>query len=581
MSTDNYFKQLLALPALKNWNTDAIPLLGYEIGLWGKIEGSTDDYKIIAASKSFNLDNIDFINKFYFGDGEHLKKSSVFLWKPIGDTITVASISMSARKDSSNRPSLQILILTSKISTKVIPAPIQALVLLPLLRKKQRLLNSTRGLINLAPDDEEQTSRIRSISGSNHQDISIKPKKLLSSFAVGINYFHSQIKETQLTDLYGALLEGVTAHLSEAEKYPEEVVGTLLSFLTPVMANSFSIIERLPSINYDTKKIEKNWAIILDKTDLETSDIQISRNIKQEVNKISTSLMSFKLAVSSPDKPNNQIENDPKQSLKENTIKLSLWGPPSAGKTVFVSQLYWQGVDSHSDWDIRLLTSDSKQYMSMMYQNIQNNNKFPLGTNVGHDNKIEFLIINEAEDIQATLFIEDRAGAHYSGEAESTEGNLKLEDNIVEILKQSNGLIFLFDPSRKKSVLYNEVWNTMQTLQLELSGGRKKIQIPVAVCLTKADNEIDSLEKLNFALSDPDTFVREYAETSLIELLDKYCENYSLFPVSSVGIKVTDYQVEPIVFYDDGLESRVVPNEETKTINLISPFIWLIDNLRQ
>lgn len=571
MSSKN-FKQFLTLPAIKEWDTETIPLMSYEIALWGKNQDSSSDYKIIAASDAFNLKKADIFKMFYVGDADLSEGSSIFMWKPRSNRVHLASLSMSQRRDNDNRPTLQMVILTSNISTEEIPAPIQALMLLPLLKDKQKRFNNDKSLAE------------NTISPSNHQDIQIKPESLLTAFQKGLECLHNNYNKHQITNFYGALLEGIPAYLSTKQKISEESVGVLLLFLDPIMANSFSIVEELPGSNFEKEKIKKNWAAILRKTTWQEENPKISGNIKHDVESLSSKLMSFKFSDSIKNK--QEKSNSPKEALDisskddNSTIKLSLWGPPSAGKTVFVSQLYWQGTDSSSDWDIRLLSEDSKQYMSQMYDTIQNKNKFPLGTNLGHDNKIEFLIINEKENIQANLFIEDRAGAHYSGEAEASDGNLKLEESIVEILKQSDGLIFLFDPSREKSILFSEVWNTMQTLQLELSGGRKKIQIPVAVCLTKADNEIDSLEKFNFALKDPDTFVREYAEISLIELLDKYCENYSLFPVSSVGIKVSEYLVEPIVFYDDALESRVVPNDETKTINLLSPFVWLMNATR-
>src|SRR5262249_1710328 len=104
---------------------------------------------------------------------------------------------------------------------------------------------------------------------------------------------------------------------------------------------------------------------------------------------------------------------------------------------------------------------------------------------------------------------------------------------------------------------------------------------PVAVCLSKADLLIRTVDDLHWARTEPDEFVRRYEHMDLKELLHKfrgnYPDNYRFFPISAAGFRVEYGVVESVVFYDENLHPRLAPGGTP--LNVMSPFSWLLDQV--
>jgi hypothetical protein len=98
---------------------------------------------------------------------------------------------------------------------------------------------------------------------------------------------------------------------------------------------------------------------------------------------------------------------------------------------------------------------------------------------------------------------------------------------------------------------------------------------PVAVCVSKADELIDSPAALRRAIADPDGFVRGLRQmSSLVRGVERRCNNMRLFPVSAAGLRLRFGVVERVVFYDEIFRPRLAPGGEA--VNVMAPFTWLL-----
>lgn len=248
-------------------------------------------------------------------------------------------------------------------------------------------------------------------------------------------------------------------------------------------------------------------------------------------------------------------------------LDIVLWGPTAAGKTMMLARLYLQSVEFDSPWDI-LPTPESSQFIADMRNAINRDNLFPQGTPLGHSEQVVYLFRNRQSGATATLSMVDRAGSHY----------MELAKPVQEHLAQADGLLLLFDPSREKETLKREVLSTLEHVYVSkgASSGAKD-ERPYAVCLSKADTLLKTPEDHDLARREPQQFVIDRIEADLVGWLERFCKNFQLFPVSSVGMRVSQEDLEPVVFFDEKLTQRLAP--DARPLNLIEPFSWLLAQL--
>ena len=250
------------------------------------------------------------------------------------------------------------------------------------------------------------------------------------------------------------------------------------------------------------------------------------------------------------------------QRAADAPIPLAIWGPSSAGKTVLLAQLYLEIQSQGGEWTIRP-TAESLKFIDRM-QEWRVNNRFPPATPVGEPDRIVYVFHNQRTGVRASLQVEDRAGTDYE----------KQEPEARRRLNAAAGLVLLVDPFREQRHLQLELRRLMDTMYVEREDARGRDPRPIAVCISKADVLIESPSDLERARLDPDGFVRDRDCWNLVPLLERFCGNYRLFPVSGVGVNLNFGVVEPNIFYDESFRFRV--GNRGIPFNLLAPFSWLI-----
>ncbi|HEV7506935.1 MAG TPA: hypothetical protein VGS07_18740 [Thermoanaerobaculia bacterium] len=246
-------------------------------------------------------------------------------------------------------------------------------------------------------------------------------------------------------------------------------------------------------------------------------------------------------------------------------LNLALWGPSAAGKTALLAQLFLL-PDAGRDWEI-FPTKSSLPFIEQMQSRLQAENLFPKANVVGAVEKLLYHFVNRTAGTRALLQVEDRAG----------KDSEEMNEEWQQLLNAADGVVLLFDPMRERATLRDEVIRTLRRLHVASQREGEKDPRPIAVCLSKADLLIRRPEDSLRARREPDAFVRERMVPELAGWIDQYCAKYRLFPVSAAGIRVRRGVVEPVVFYDEGLQLRIGQGGEP--FNLLEPFLWIFNQL--
>lgn len=242
-----------------------------------------------------------------------------------------------------------------------------------------------------------------------------------------------------------------------------------------------------------------------------------------------------------------------------NAVHVTLWGPSSAGKTVFLAQLYNEAPPD-GDWEV-FPTAGSLAFVREMRQRMSVENVFP-AANTGVVEQIRYRLRHRRTRREVVLEMEDRTGTDYEQMVEETRARLA----------EAAGLVLLFDPRRSAAQLEKEVWQTLE--ELGATAGTQD-ERPIAVCLSKADLLVHSPAELERALAEPEAFVRERIGPKALRALRRFCERFRLFPISATGSRIVHGTVERAVFYDERRRPRVCP-EGSAPFNLMAPFAWVL-----
>ncbi|HEX6863287.1 MAG TPA: hypothetical protein VF414_10755, partial [Thermoanaerobaculia bacterium] len=391
------------------------------------------------------------------------------------------------------------------------------------------------------------------------------PESLGEAVARGTAELHAALQEEALTDLYAHILAGHRAVplAGLAAPLAPEAVAALLLPLPRALADQLSVAGWLPSRRFDLEALQRSWSVVLGGATLPPAPPwSPSPDQRRQARALAQAILANDPSLLAVPPAPAAIRATVAGS--SSPIRLAMWGPSSAGKTALLAKLYLDD-DEQIDWDI-FPTATSLQFIQDMRSHMRTSNSFPPATTAAVE-QIEYQFRHRETGSEASLRLEDRAGS----ESE------KLSDAIRSQLAEAQGLVLVFDPLAEGSALEGQVWRTLEHIHVASGRGVRKDSRPIAVCVSKADLLIETIEDLRSAREDPDGFVRRHDRMGLVRALDRLCDNYRLFPVSAAGLRVRHGVIEPVVFYDEGLRPRLCPGG--LPLNVRTPFAWLLDQV--
>ncbi len=550
---------LPAWPALDAGDHPFPQRLGYERAVWGKVHASPGDYRWIAASPSFAPALQQIERELQLGSEDVPERATH--WRNTGEHCLAMVCYPSRAADAAGRSNfLEKQILAWRRPAEV-PAVLGALLLLPRIAQADDDIWWDKPAQSRWSEDDTL-----SIPPEDHPPVPVSPDTLAEAVARGTAELRAALHEDSLTDLYAHILAGHRAVPLAGLAAPlgPEAVAALLLPLPRALADGYSVAGWLPSRRLpDLAELQRCWGVVLGGATLPPPPpVSPSPEQRRQAQTLAQAILANDPAIltgaPTPAAAPVAVSGGP------SPIRLAMWGPSSAGKTALLAKLYLED-DEEIDWEV-FPTATSLQFIQDMRAHMRTSNAFPPAT-TGSVEQIEYQFRHRLAGTEASLRLEDRAGS----ESE------KLTDAIRVQLGEAHGLVLVFDPLAEGSSLESQVWRTLE--HVHVASGRRvhKDSRPIAVCVSKADVLIETIDDLRSAREDPDGFVRRRDRMGLVKALDRFCSNYRLFPVSAAGIRVRHGVIEPVVFYDEGLSPRLCPGG--RPLNVKAPFAWLLEQV--
>ncbi len=533
-----------------------------ERGVLGKVPGEDLDFRWIAASPGFSGPTSDLARRLALGREDVARQ--ILLWHSDARLHRAIRCYPGRSPDAQGRAFLEKQVLEWQ-SAPELPAALGALILLPLAatlddsvwQGRPRDPFSERHFVALDTDDLP------------HPDLD--PAALDRVLRTGTAELRERLRAEDLAALYARLLAGHRGILPSRTIDPLSPAG-LAALLLPLprpIADRISLIGWLPSSQASLDGLKAHWDLILGNDLAEQPGMPADPAPSPEQQSIGLSLARSVLA-NDP----GAISGGPVPTASATTAapapepaRLTLWGPSGSGKTVFLGQLYWQLSQSDdADWDI-YPGERGLDYFEMLRERMYSANAFPPGTQAGTTLDIVCHLRHRRTQELVTLSLEDRAGEDYEG----------LHQEVLDRLLKAHGIILLLDPQRRDDRVFGEISHTFDRI-LVASGaasGRvaQKDPRPVAVCVTKADELIETPEDYRLAIAEPEAFAQQHVDRRLLGYLESRFARFALFPVSAAGVRMQHGAIEPVVFYDESLRPRI---NSGRPFNLLAPVDWLI-----
>jgi hypothetical protein len=540
----------LLWPALAADAGDLPSAISCERGIWGKVHTSPADFHWIATTPGFSGPSRHFEHELPLGAEDAPVRAT--LWRVIGDLCHSVALVPSGAHDASGRTGFVEKHILEWRRPPNVPAAAGALLLLPAVAQFRAIdWSEPREEVRWSDDDIDALDPIPPL-----------PLSIDAALAEGLRALTHATTEDALAQFYTSLLAGNRAVTlaGTTEPPPPEALAALLLPLPREIADTLSIAGWLPSTRVaDGDEVRRCWNAVIGGT----------TSVPAAVVPPSTEQIAEGLAMAQ-----SIFTNRPPQGTSSSgsrPVRLALWGPSAAGKTALLAKLFLDANDEH--WDV-FPTEQSLEFIKNMRWRMKASNQFPTATRAGEPQSIEYLFRHRGNGAVASLQLEDRAGLESENlDDEERGGSVSLKER----LGTADGLVVLFDPMSDQTVLESRVSHSLDVLHVASGRGTIKDPRPIAVCVSKADLLIEQPEDLHRAINYPDEFVRERVSPVLVNVLNRYCTNYRLFPMSVAGVRLRLGIIEPVVFVDETLAPRICPGG--MPFNLMQPFAWLLNQL--
>ena len=560
---------LFSWPALEM--SEPLPQqLNYERAIWGKVHGAPSDFRWIAVSSGFRGSEQKVEQHLQLGSEDAV--ASMSLWKAVGNFYYAVYCYPSRAADASGRRGFLEKQIIEWRQPEGVPAVLAALLLLP---GVAQFTGFTDEIWWNFFDDPRwlEVDFFLEIAKENYLPVQVSTAECEQVIAAGCKMLAESMPEEKLQELYALILAGqhpVVLNAIEQSLKPEAIAALMLP-LPRQTADTISVAGWLPSRRFNIDHLSQRWGVIgngLNQSLTTPVSVVPTKEQWQQAQRMTQAILANDPSVLNAAAP--QPDDAQKSAPQTSKFRLVLWGPSSSGKTVFMAQLYTAGLKKDEDWKL-YPQETAHMFVQQMRKTVEHSNTFPPATSYGQVDQLVYEFSNEKNGLEAALEVEDRAGKQFE----------EFNEEAQERIRNADGLILLFDPERFPYQLKEEVMSTLEKVYLARGTSEKKDYRPVAICITKADILIETIEDYRSAKNYPDTFVRRFIEErinpDLIQVVEQYCAWFRFFPVSAAGLRIAHGAIEPTVFYDEKFTSRICFGG--KPFNLLAPFSWVIESL--
>jgi len=565
MAAAKSMSELPGWPALDAGDEPLPEQLTYSRAVWGKVHGVPSDYRWIAANPTFTPQDTGLERELLLGSEDAPHRSQ--LWRTLGEVHYAVHCYPSRAVDAAVRTKFLEKQVLAWRRLETVPAALGALLLLPRVgewtdeiwwdrRSDPRFLESDF-LVDITSEDSPP--------------VLVSAAAIGEAIAAGIESLARCVPEDVLTELYASLVAGQRAIPLPGLKEPlaPRALAALLLPLPRRLADQLSLAGWPSSKRVEAESLSERWDVVLGDRSLKLKPTGPAATDAQhrQASSMARALLQGDPALLESDAA--PLAGGPAAG-DQAPVQVALWGPSAAGKTVLLAQLflYIKTRSDGIDWEV-FPSKESQEFLTQMREAMLGSNQFPVATAVGMPERVVYKFSNHKTGAKASLLVEDRAGRDYE----------KLEKDAQERMRSAAGLVLLFDPTRNRRQLEIEVRKTIVDVHVHSGSEGDRDPRPIAVCVSKADELISSPIDLKRATEDPDGFVRnhERVDPILVAVIEKYCDNYKLFPVSAAGLELRHGVVESPVFYDENLTPRIGRSGEP--FNLMAPFAWVLDQV--
>jgi hypothetical protein len=301
---------------------------------------------------------------------------------------------------------------------------------------------------------------------------------------------------------------------------------------------------------------------------------------------------------------------------------ITMWGPPSTGKTTFLAALAIALLRHGPVWRVKGVDEASADELTKMTLGLTRGRSFPPGTvGIAHyrwamhgrlERKVRrrwFGYRLREQDVRIRLDLVDSQGKLTSPDMQDLTARADLINNLMN----SSAIIFLYDPIREADYDGDAFGHTFGVLQqmAQRSSDSPDGRLPhyVAVCVTKFDERriLQTAEKLNLLDYDidaprfpkvPDRFAKELftelckvesgSEAELVpQLLEQnfMADRIKYFITSAIGFYVDERtgNFNPGDYlnhlFDEANPREARIRGSIRPINIVEPMLWLADML--
>jgi GTPase SAR1 family protein len=255
---------------------------------------------------------------------------------------------------------------------------------------------------------------------------------------------------------------------------------------------------------------------------------------------------------------------------------ITMMGAIRSGKTSFLVALYYEIIErqeKNREWKILPKTNRARDLLREGFDSFKNR-EFPRATEPRPGQPLEslryeitrpvakrgWLSPGGIETIELDML--DPSGEYFSN-PELLEAQNEEAVALRNTLTNASGILCIVDPDRADGndyfpLLFNN-FTKLSSLMHGEDGGR--IDVPVAICLAKADQHLD-------AFNNAEQYINNLMGRTAFSVLLNYCGNMAFFATSAVGRD----NVERLA------DGTYRPKGEPRPENVLAPIDWLLDN---